>query len=109
MERSQREEIEKVISEMKSLSDNLTVKTSLWEKNLWILISSNLSRERDDLKTSHSELKDAVHNLTQKTSHLEEVKDILAALKDNLTSLRGELLPLPGKCSCNKVSTHRYY
>lgn len=109
MERSQRGEIENIISEVKSLSDNLTVKTSLWEKNLWILISSNLSHERDELKTSHGALKDSVYNLTQKTSQLEKVEDILTALKDNLTLEMDQLQAQNSKFSCNRFLSLHYY
>lgn len=65
--------------ELKNLSDNLAA-----EIRQWILIANNV-------ESRYSELKGTVYNLTQKTSQFEKVEDMLAAMTDNLTSLREEV------------------
>lgn len=52
MERNQTEEAEKFLSELKSFSDNLSVKASQLEKDkhFWIDLFSNLTHQKDELQ-----------------------------------------------------------
>lgn len=88
----QRDEVLKSLSEMKSLSDNLTLKTNQLknDKDLLMAINSSLTHERDELQTNCSEMKSIVYNLTQNTTQLEIEKKHLNAINNNLTNQLGK-------------------